>query len=102
MLLFITEHYYAATNPNGECSSRSNCTAQCGGGSGDRVRNCESGPTNCQTEKQFCNTEDCVPEPEFRGIIPSNNNYLGQKSLFSIDNKLLPYHIVVNVDYICV
>ena len=88
MLLFITEYYYAATNPNGEWSSWSNCTSQCGGGSRYRVRNSESGSTDSQTEKQFCNTEDCVPEPKLRGIIPINTNYLGQKSLFCIDQKI--------------
>ena len=98
--MFISEPYYATTNHNGMWNLWSKCSAQCRGGSKYRVRNCESGSTNCQTAKQFCNTDDYVPEPELRGILASSNNYLGRNSVPELTIKIsCPHNIACNVEF---
>ena len=66
---------YTAGGPGGtdEWSEWSECTASCGGGTQFRTKQCQEDNANCEVEEQECNTDDCNPEPELRGI---RGNYL--------------------------
>ena len=54
----------------GEWSEWSECTAECGGGTRFRTRDCAESADECDTlEREDCNTDDCDPEPELQGMI---------------------------------
>ena len=65
--LFPLTHIHAANPNTGEWSTWSECTKSCGGGTRFRVRMC--GGSNCASQSQSCNTQDCDPEPNLRGKI---------------------------------
>lgn len=52
----------------GEWSEWSECTAECGGGTRFRTRECAESAVECETlEREDCNTDDCNPEPQLQG-----------------------------------
>ena len=58
----------------GQWTTWSDCSAQCGVGNRFRtLRTCDSIAQSIQctnrTEQESCNTQDCEPEPELKGMV---------------------------------